>query len=88
VRPGAIARGLIAPDHAKKPKKCRITGGVDTDKDTHHAAVVLMSGRRLADAEFYLSRHSGRPPLSTEIRELVLRLAAENPCGSAAASMR
>jgi hypothetical protein len=38
-----------------------------------------MSGRRLADAEFYLSRHSGRPPLSTEIRELVLRLAAENP---------
>lgn len=37
---------------AKKPKKRRITGGVDTHKDTHHAAVVLMNGRRLADAEF------------------------------------
>jgi hypothetical protein len=36
----------------KKPKKRRITGGVDTHKDTHHAAVVLMNGRRLADAEF------------------------------------
>jgi transposase len=35
-----------------KPKKRRITGGVDTYKDTHHAAVVLMNGRRLADAEF------------------------------------
>jgi transposase len=32
--------------------KRRITGGVDTHKDTHHAAVVLMNGRRLADAEF------------------------------------
>src|SRR4051812_17645925 len=32
---------------AKKPKKRRITGGVDTHKDTHHAAVVLMNGRRL-----------------------------------------
>jgi transposase len=37
---------------AKKPKKRRVTGGVDTHKDTHHAAVVLMNGRRLADAEF------------------------------------
>jgi transposase len=37
---------------AKKPKKRRITGGVDTHKNTHHAAVVLMNGRRLADAEF------------------------------------
>jgi transposase len=37
---------------AKKPKKRRITGGVDTHKDTHHAAVVLMNGRRLADAQF------------------------------------
>ncbi|MCA2230322.1 IS110 family transposase [Nonomuraea aurantiaca] len=35
-----------------KPKRRRITGGVDTHKDTHHAAVVLMNGRRLADAEF------------------------------------
>ncbi|MEU1390934.1 MULTISPECIES: transposase [unclassified Nonomuraea] len=33
---------------AKEPKKRRIVGGVDT----HHAAVVLMNGRRLADAEF------------------------------------
>ncbi len=37
---------------AKKPKKLRVTGGVDTHKDTHHAAVLLMNGRRLADAEF------------------------------------
>lgn len=37
---------------AKKPKKQRIAGGVDTHGDTHHAAVVLMNGRRLADAEF------------------------------------
>ena len=37
---------------AKKPKKRRVTGGVDTHKDTHHAAVVLMNGRRLADREF------------------------------------
>jgi transposase len=36
----------------KKPKQRRITGGVDTHKDTHHAAVVLMNGRRLADAQF------------------------------------
>lgn len=35
-----------------KPKKSRITGGVDTHKDTHHAAVVLMNGRRVADKEF------------------------------------
>jgi transposase len=35
-----------------KLKKRRITGGVDTHKDTHHAAVVLMNGRRIADAEF------------------------------------
>jgi transposase len=39
-------------DMAKKPKQRRITGGVDTHKDTHHAAVVLMNGRRLADAQF------------------------------------
>jgi hypothetical protein len=31
-------------------------------------------------------QHSGRPPLSTEIRELVLRLAAENPLWGIAAS--
>lgn len=37
---------------AKKPKSRRVTGGVDTHKDTHHAAVVLMNGRRLADREF------------------------------------
>jgi transposase len=37
---------------AKKPKQRRIIGGVDTHKDTHHAAVVLMNGRRLADTHF------------------------------------
>jgi transposase len=37
---------------AKKPRKQRIAGGVDTHSDTHHAAVVLINGRRLADAEF------------------------------------
>ncbi|MGW4412463.1 IS110 family transposase [Nonomuraea sp. NPDC004702] len=36
----------------KKPKKRRIVGGVDTHADTHHAVVVLIDGRRLADAEF------------------------------------
>jgi transposase len=37
---------------AKQLKKRRITGGVDTHADTHHAAVVLMNGRRLADRQF------------------------------------
>jgi transposase len=37
---------------ANKPRMRRVTGGVDTHKDTHHAAVVLMNGRRLADREF------------------------------------
>jgi transposase len=35
-----------------KPKRRRIVGGVDTHADTHHAAVQLMNGARLADAEF------------------------------------
>ncbi|MGI5158569.1 IS110 family transposase [Microbispora sp. CA-102843] len=33
-------------------RKMRIIGGVDTHGSTHHAAVILMSGRRLADQEF------------------------------------
>jgi transposase len=37
---------------AKKPRRQRATGGVDTHCGTHHAAVVLMNGRRLADAQF------------------------------------
>ncbi|UIJ59789.1 MULTISPECIES: IS110 family RNA-guided transposase [Amycolatopsis] len=36
----------------KKPSKRRIAGGVDTHGDTHHAAVVLLNGARVADAEF------------------------------------
>lgn len=36
----------------KKPRRRRIIGGVDTHKDTHHAAVVLMNGARVADAVF------------------------------------
>jgi transposase len=36
----------------KKPRKRRIVGGVDTHAGTHHAAVVLMNGRRLADRQF------------------------------------
>jgi transposase len=36
----------------KKPKRRRIVGGVDTHADTHHAAVLLMHGGRVADAEF------------------------------------
>jgi transposase len=36
----------------KKPRKRRIAGGVDTHGDTHHAAVVLLNGARVADAEF------------------------------------
>jgi len=37
---------------ASKPRRQRIIGGVDTHGDRHHAAVVLMNGRRLADAGF------------------------------------
>jgi transposase len=33
-------------------RKRRIVGGVDTHGDTHHAAVVLMNGSRVADQEF------------------------------------
>jgi transposase len=36
----------------KKPGERRITGGVDTHADTHHAAVELMNGARIADAQF------------------------------------
>jgi transposase len=36
----------------KKARTRRIVGGVDTHKDTHHAAVELMNGGRVADAEF------------------------------------
>lgn len=36
----------------KKSKPRRIVGGVDTHADTHHAAVLLMNGTRLADAQF------------------------------------
>lgn len=33
-------------------KTCPVTGGVDTHRDTHHAAVVDQLGRELGDAEF------------------------------------
>lgn len=36
----------------KRPPKRRITGGVDTHSQTHHAAVQLMNGARIADAQF------------------------------------
>jgi transposase len=36
----------------KKTKPRRIVGGVDTHADTHHAAVLLLNGGRLADAQF------------------------------------
>ncbi|TDD25587.1 IS110 family transposase [Actinomadura sp. KC06] len=36
----------------RKVKKRRIVGGVDTHADTHHAAVELMNGGRIADAQF------------------------------------
>jgi transposase len=36
----------------KKPRKRRIVGGVDTHSHAHHAAVALMNGARVADAEF------------------------------------
>ncbi|GJN99923.1 hypothetical protein NJB1907f44_37430 [Mycobacterium marinum] len=42
----------MAGSALKKPKKRRIVGGVDTHGDTHHAAVVLLNGTRVADAEF------------------------------------
>ncbi|MFI7226923.1 IS110 family transposase [Nonomuraea angiospora] len=37
---------------AGKKGRARVIGGVDTHGRTHHAAVILMNGRRLADAEF------------------------------------
>jgi transposase len=37
---------------SKRPNKRRIVGGVDTHADTHHAAVELMNGGRIADAQF------------------------------------
>jgi transposase len=37
---------------SKRPDKRRIVGGVDTHADTHHAAVELMNGGRIADARF------------------------------------
>lgn len=40
----------------KQAKKRRVVGGVDTHADTHHAAVVLMNGRRVADREFPATR--------------------------------
>jgi transposase len=40
----------------KRPNKRRLVGGVDTHANTHHAAVVLMNGRRLADQEFPATR--------------------------------
>jgi hypothetical protein len=40
----------------KKPKKRRIVGGVDTHADTHHTAVELMHGGRVADAQFPVTR--------------------------------
>jgi transposase len=36
----------------KKPGKRRVTGGVDTHSQTHHAAVQAMNGARIADAQF------------------------------------
>jgi transposase len=41
-----------ASKRPSKPKRRRIVGGVDTHAGTHHAAVVLMNGGRVADAQF------------------------------------
>jgi transposase len=35
-----------------QPKKCQVTGGVDTHRDTHHAAAIDAVGRLLGDREF------------------------------------
>jgi transposase len=35
-----------------KPKGRRVVGGIDTHSQTHHAAVQLMNGARIADAQF------------------------------------
>jgi transposase len=40
----------------KKPARRRVVGGVDTHADTHHAAVLLMNGTRVADAQFPATR--------------------------------
>jgi transposase len=36
----------------KKSRQRRVIGGVDTHGSTHHASVIVMSGRRVADAQF------------------------------------
>jgi transposase len=51
----------------KKPKRRRVVGGVDTHADTHHAAVLLMNGGRLADAEFPATA-AGYAQLTTWLR--------------------
>jgi transposase len=48
-----------------------ITGGVDTHRDTHHAAVIDQVGRRLADAEF--------PATSAGYRQLLRWLNQHGP---------
>ena len=42
-------------------------------------ATLLRWHRRLVDRRWTYARHVGRPPLRREIRDLVLRLARENP---------
>jgi hypothetical protein len=53
---------------AKQPRKRRLVGGVDTHKDIHHAAVVLMNGRRLADAQFPATAAGNAAPGASPIR--------------------
>jgi transposase len=52
----ARAPQLKKPDNPEGPgrqgKRRRVVGGVDTHADTHHAAVLLLNGARLADAQF------------------------------------
>jgi hypothetical protein len=39
-----------------KAARRRVIGGIDTHGDTHHAAVIMMNGRRVADREFLATK--------------------------------
>ncbi|MCW2916376.1 MAG: Integrase catalytic region [Actinomycetia bacterium] len=63
--PGAAEHGARHPQVCRlgpRDPARRVTGGVDTHSGTHHAAVVLMNSRRLADAHRPRALQDSDPP--------------------------